>query len=371
MSALADSPTVDATVVSEPLTYREDRGNVSFFRDLIGYQRGERGEIAERLARHQREYETEMRVRPDRGSGTGGSFAPPLWLISQFANVPLPGRVLADLIPNFPLPTGVQSVNVPVLTTATTTATVADDSAASDVDITDAVTSSPVVTIAGYDDVSQQLLDQSPQGAHLDSVLFKSLSESYNAVLEQQLINGSGSSGQLTGLVNLSGINSVPYTSATPTATALYPIAGQAAAAIGINRKRPGETWLMTTARAAWITTSEDLETRPLVLGGMDAPGEFQLVQYPVKLDDAIPRNLGGGTNQDVLILCRPSDMLLLESEPHMRVMTDIAADTESASAGTLTVRIELHRYVAAILGRYPTGISVISGTGMVTPSGF
>ena len=53
-------------------------------------------------------------------------------------------------------------------------------------------------------------------------------------------------------------------------------------------------------------------------------------------------RYLGGGTNQDVIIACIPSDMLLFESAPHLRVMTDIAADTESKSVGTLSIRCSL-----------------------------
>jgi HK97 family phage major capsid protein len=358
-------------VVSEPLTYRADRSDVSFFQDLIAFQRGERGDTARRLERHAREHELETRIHPDRTAGAGGSFAPPLWLIGQTANVPQPGRVLADLIPHFPLPEGVSSVNVPVLTTGMTMAPVADDLAVSDVDVTDTASSSPVVTISGYDDVSQQLLDQSPQGAHLDQILFKSLTESYNATLEGQLINGSGAAGQFTGLLNLAGTNRVTYTSGAPSATQMYTYAGQMAAAIGIYRKQPAEVWLMGTPRAAWITTSEDQQSRPLMLAGDDGPGSFQLAQYSVKLDDAVPRNLGTGSNQDAMILCKPSDMLLLESDPHLRVMTDILADSESAGAGTLSVRIQLHRYAAAIIGRYPTGIAVMQGTGMVTQPGF
>jgi HK97 family phage major capsid protein len=269
------------------------------------------------------------------------------------------------------LPQGVQSVNVPVLTVGATTTVIADDTAEDMVDITDTSTSSPVVTIAGYVDASQQLLDQSPQGAHFDSVMFSSLTESYNAVLEAQLFNGSGSSGQLQGILGLSGINNVTYTNASPTATGLFTILGEAVAAVGDNRKQPPEKWYLTTSRGAWIATSEDTTLRPLMLAGSSAPGEFQLAQYPVRLSDAIPINLGTCTNQDAIVLCKPSDMLLLESAPHMRTMFDIGADTESSSDGTLTVRVELHRYVAAIIGRYPTGIAVIQGTGLVTQSGF
>lgn len=358
--------TTDVRVTAEPLTYREDT-EFSFFQDMIDSERGSY-DASDRLARHGREMEE--RAHPDRTQGTGGYFAPPLWLNDRFASVPRPGRVLADLIPNLPLPPGVQSVNIPALTAGMGTVTIADDASLTDTDITDTSVSSPVVTITGQDDVSQQLLDQSPRGAHLDWVLFKDLDESYNATLETQLINGSGASGQLLGLLNITSsnspanINTITYTDATPTATEMFTFFGQAVAAIGINRKQPPETWLMTTARQAWIASSEDSQQRPLMVAGAAAPGEFQLVQYPVKLDDAIPRTLGTGTNQDAVLLCKPSDMILLEGEPRTNVFVE-------PGSGNLMARIQMHRYVAAILNRYPTGIAAIEGTGLIPASGF
>jgi hypothetical protein len=39
--------------------------------------------------------------------------------------------------------------------------------------------------------------------------------------------------------------------------------------------------------------------------------------------------------------------------------------------SGTLQVRIQLYNYVAAMQHRRPKAISVISGTGLVAPTGF
>jgi len=46
--------------------------------------------------------------------------------------------------------------------------------------------------------------------------------------------------------------------------------------------------------------------------------------------------------------------------------------DTAAADAlsGTLSVRFQLHRYVAALTGRYPTGTAVLAGTGMAVQAG-
>ena len=80
----------------------------------------------------------------------------------------------------------------------------------------------------------------------------------------------------------------------------------------------------------------------------------------PILVDGAI----AAGASADQIIACRPSDCLLYESPKKLRLMTQVLA-------GTLQVRIQVYQYAAAILNRYPTGISVISGTGLAQPSGF
>jgi hypothetical protein len=39
--------------------------------------------------------------------------------------------------------------------------------------------------------------------------------------------------------------------------------------------------------------------------------------------------------------------------------------------SGTLTVRLQVYAYSAFICGRFPAGISKITGTGLAAPSGF
>jgi len=72
----------------------------------------------------------------------------------------------------------------------------------------------------------------------------------------------------------------------------------------------------------------------------------------PLLLDGAIT----AGASADQIIACRPSDCLLYESPKKLRLLVE-------PLAGTLQVRIQVYEFAAAILSRYPTGISVISGT--------
>jgi hypothetical protein len=83
------------------------------------------------------------------------------------------------------------------------------------------------------------------------------------------------------------------------------------------------------------------------------------LLGWPVFPDDAIPATLGTGSNQDAILLCRPSDNLLLESDERMSVNVE-------PLSGTLQARLQLRGYAAHMV-RQPTGIC---GTGMIQ-SGF
>lgn len=365
-------------VVHEPLTYERGNNSVSYFKDFATFAttRDDKSAAAKRLlahademrveipAREQRARQTaaaagiELRVNPNRTDGQGGYASPPLWLLDQAASVPRPGRVLADLIPGFRLPSGVGEVNVPRLTTGTAVQVSADGAAPTNSDITDAAVTSPVVTLVGDGDAVMQLLEQSPAGAHLDHAILRDLSGAYDARLETMLINGSGTGGQLLGILNVptgAGLaNAVTFTEPSPTPTKLAPFAGQAIAQVGNTRLAPPETWLMRTSREAWVYLADDRKVPP------DAP----LGPYPIRKADAIPATLGATGNQDAIIACRPSDMLLLESAPKIRV------DQQSLS-GTLGVRLQLVGYAAALVARYPTGISTITGTGLVVQSGY
>lgn len=367
----------EIAVISEPLTYEREAPR-SYFKDLVAAERS--GDIAaqNRLMRHAAELEVELKRReqarrtpegvdferradPSPTQGQGGYFAPPLWLIDAFATAPRPGRVLAAKTPTFLLPRGVQSINLPRLTAGTDVEPTPPLSAAGNQDITDAPAGSQVVTLAGEGDVALQLLEQSPAGAHLDWAIFKDLSESYDAKLETQMIAGTGTS-QILGITQVSSINAITFTSASPAASGMFAPFGQAVAQIGDNRLLPPETWLMRTARWAWLASSPDGAGRPLVLANHDGPLPYvgDLLAFPVNLDDAVPVVTG----RDEVIACRPSDLMLFESEPRTAVHLDVLS-------GTMQARLQLIGFAAAITGRYPSGISVVSGTGMAVPSGF
>lgn len=302
--------------------------------------------------------------------GQGGYGTPPLWLIQDTAVAPRPERCLAGLIDSAPLPRGCSSVNVPRLTQGTSVGVIAPATPGSSTDILDAATSSRVVEISGTEDVPIQLLNQSPTSplaAHLDRVLMKDLTSAYDAQLEGQLIIGVGGTGpgaQLLGVTNVPGAGSVSYTSGSPTAIGAYPIVGQALGTVSDARKIKPEALLMRFGRWVWFTTSEDEEGRPLGCPDSHQPAPItapglpdpigSLVNVPAFGSEAI----GTGANADVIIACRPSDLLLWESAPRLDIFDEVLSST-------MEVRVQLRCYAAAITGRWPSGICVLGGTGL------
>lgn len=356
----------ELAIKSEPLTYRRDSPN-SYFRDLLSggpsararldRHAGEmRVEMPKREARAARPAGMEYRTNPNRLQGQGGYGAPPLWLIDEFAGAPRPARVLADMIPQFTLPAGVASVNLPRLTTGARVAVTSDLGAVPSQDIADAAVTSPVVAITGQADIALQILEQSPPGAHFDHIVFTELSADYDAQLETLLFNGTGLNGQFLGVLNVptgAGLaTAVAYTDSTPTSAELLPFVAQAIGKVGDNRLRPPEALFMRTARWAWIAITD-----------MNLAAGPQRLILPVRLADAIPTTVGG-SGQDAIVACVPSDMLLLEANAATRVMPQ-------PLSGTLEVRLQLVGYAAALVARQPTGIATVTGTGMTVQSGF
>lgn len=351
----------------------------SYFADILRWQLQRDGEAHARLLQHAAEErqedqsadvlaEEEVRVEMEERAPLASYATPPLWLIDHFATAPRPARVLADLAPSLPLPQGAGYVYLPGMTQGTTvwqqqlgrTVTSTDEAAQQ--------IGSPVTTLAGNFDVPLQLLEQSPLGgAHFDYVAFKQMREDYDFALEYQLINGSGVGNAITGLLKnplVPSSNVITYTSGSPAATAMFTYLGQLLAAVGNTRNLPATAWLLRTNRFAWLASSEDQQSRPLMIADdTGASGEFDILATRAYQNNAITATSGAGANQDVIIACRPDDWLILESDLKTETMPEVLS-------GTLEVRLQLRGYAAGLLLQ-PTSVAYLNGTGMARPTGF
>ncbi len=365
----------DLTVNEQPV-YRSGPGGQSYFRDLYLAKRQGDTHALDRLRRN------DKMVAEKRGltttAGAGGELVPPLWLEDQFVALARPGRVTADRAVPGNVPPGTDSINIPKMLTGTAVAVQATQNTA--IQQTDATTgsiASPVITVAGGQTISMQLVEQSP--LNVDDLILGDLAADYAQKLDVQVLSGSGSSGQATGLLTLSGTNSIAWTQTTPAlggAGGMYSSLGAAAAAIHTNRYMSPDCIIMHPRRWAWTLAQSDSSNRPMVVpqgqgpnnaagtpGALAAQGYVgDMLGLPVYADPNLPTNLGTGTNQDVILLARMADVYLWEG--------DVRAEAfEQTYAAQLSLFVRLYNYVSFQAGRYPKALAAVTGTGAVVPT--
>jgi len=306
--------------------------------------------------------------------GDGGEFVPPAWLVNakDYASVARSAAPVSSAIGAVPLPDGVNELFFPQLTNATEPVEPQNgqNTAISGTEGTESSSvhsSVPVVMVPVASDVSLQFLERG--GPAVDEILMAEWQEALWDAIETQVINGSGSSGQATGLVNASNLISV---TASPTADGYEYVAalGDAAAQVSDARLRPCEALVLRPGRFTWLASAgADGEGEPIIRPGTGlVPSNNDLGAYgpvaglPVFQSGVIPKNLGTGTNQDYALAVRLSDYRLYVSSPVIDYFPDASGRGEQ-----LTVRVGAHVYIAFVPDRY---VSTAQLTGPTYPSG-
>jgi HK97 family phage major capsid protein len=342
----------------------------------------------------------------NRTDGTGGYFVPPLWLVDQYVPYLRAGRTLANLCHSIPLPAGTDSINLPRIVTGTGTGPqTADGGAVPSRDMADNYVNALVRTVAGQEDVAMQLLDQSPIA--FDSVISQDLMADHAMQVDGQVLLGSGSSGQITGLYPQGTITggSTPgiiVNTVTGTTTAQWVGANSFYQGMGsllsqISRNRFKTASAIVTNPAAWyaMATSADTNSRPLVVpsaqGPWNAAAEFDpnaaaegpvgsILGKPWFVDNNIPLTFGGASTNPLMSTTSAGhvsptdgtgsgdtftpaisgtfdDLLLFEGDIRTRVLQEILS-------GTLQVRFQIYSYLAFLPNRYQDANSRIVSYG-------
>lgn len=361
-------------VTSEARTYEQGNGR-SYFADLATSTINQDVDARQRLERHA----AEVRMDPEyrdliRTDGNGGYFVPPLWL-SDYVELARAGRPTANLVTNLPLPPGTDSINVPKISTGTATAIqVGDGSAPQETDLADTSVACGVKTIAGQQDMSIQLFEQSP--FNFDQIVMADLAADYATKVDVQVLSGSNANGQVKGIYGASGVNAVTWTDTTPTVSELYSKLADGIQKIHTNRFQPPTVIVMHPRRWAWMLAAVDSQGRPLVVPSGQGPtnaiasfgtvGSEQVVGslqgLPVVTDPSIPITDGTGTNEDSIIVMRAQDCILYESSLRTRVLPEVLS-------GTMQVRVQVYGYLAFTAERQPKSLTILSGSGFATPS--
>lgn len=369
-----------ATVTREAMTYDKD-GRNSFVRDMINAQLRNDSSSWERLHRHQAEVAVETRD-VNRTDGSGGDFVPPIYLTNEYAEFARAARVTADLLTGMALPAGTDSINIPQITTGSLSAfQAADNNATTTRDLVTSTVTAPVRTISGYENVSIQLVEQSPLAGGLDRMIFGDLMKDYALQLNSAVTGfGDGTAGTLKGLITLGSdtTNGIPttWTESTPSATGGLTAMAKAISKVVTNRYQDVEAIVMHPSTWYWFMSQVDSSSRPLVVpvaagpfnanGVVDAPGASKglvgtMHGVKVFVDATLPKTYA--TNQSPILVGKFSDSYLFESGVKTRVLPDVLS-------ANLTVRFQVYGY-AALAHRFNKSISAISGTGTVAPSGY
>jgi HK97 family phage major capsid protein len=346
-----------ASVIREARTYRLG-GDHSFMADLLAVVEGAAPAAEERIARHRREMADLAVLDPERrdiASTTLNGLVPPDYITESFAAAVRGKRVVADLIRADLGPEGM-SVIVPVVTTATTAASQTSQGQTiptpTDPAITDRTGS--VVTIMASAIVSRQAFERART---FDQLIVDELGGVLAQQIETQVLNGSGASGQMLGVLGTSGVQSTTYTSASPTSAEL----STKAAALLSSCSVPGLCDAIAMHPRRWLYFSSRTEA------GFDQalqppqPGDpagtvARLHGVPILTTPSMPTNLGAGTNEDRIIALHRGDFRLFE-EP-------LVVD-RIEQYGPGTVRVTVRQY-AALVARTPAAAGVMSGTGLL-----
>jgi len=375
----AEEPVVrgSAVVTREERMYdvENQKRGVSFVADVVNAQLRGDLDAAQRLQRHMAEERAEGVELRDVGTGAFTGLTVPQYLTDLVAPPKRAMRPMADLARKLALPADGMTVNISRITTGTATAVQATENAGvQETDADDTLLTVDVRTIAGQQDISVQALQRSV-GA--DAVIIADLQNAYHTVLDSQIINNDGTSGTHKGIRGTSGIVSVTYTDASPTAAEAYPKLFDLISQIQSGVFGGATHLVMAPRRWNWFASQVGTSfpfLQPNNVSSVNVGGEISSNTYggvvgvlaglPVVLDGNIPTNLGAGTNEDV-ILGVTADELFLWEQPG----SPLLIRAEQTAAGNLTVKLVVYGFSAFTAGRYPLAHGTIGGTGLVTPA--
>lgn len=372
----------DIRTAGEPEVYSPQSRN-SFVSDAWAHHSVGDPAARERLEKHGREATAKLkRIAEEKGIhfrdvGTGAfaGLTVPQYLIDLFAPLARAGAPTLSAVRKLPLPASGMTLNVSLITTGSAAAVQAtENTGVQETDIDDTLLTINVRTYAGQQDVSRQALDRSED---VDVVVFQDLIADYFTKLDDAILNADGTGGTHLGIRSTVGINTSAYVDASPTLPELYSKFADAIQKIASNRFAPATTVVVHPRRWGWATAALDSTTRPLVVPNAQGPfnalavgdaPEYgavvgQIQGLPVITDANIKTNLGGGTEDDILVMRMPDLLFWQEGDGSPRQLR-----FEQSNAPQ-SVRLAVWGYSAFTAARYPKAVADIAGTGLIAPT--
>jgi HK97 family phage major capsid protein len=348
--------------------YAED-SEYSFWRDVADSQRGDK-KAMERLGEVQDET-LEGKAAMTQGTGSAGGFLVPDQISQELLELRVYASVLENLFSRVDVTSDV--LRITSVATGLTAGWVAELATKPEAELTFAEITASVFTIAGLSVSSNQLLKNSTRS--IDRLINRDLAKRIATVAEIGYIDGTGS-GQPTGILGTSGINSVVYTDATPTVPELLDAIVDAITAVWTNFLEAPTAIVMHPRTWAFIVKGREATSPstyfigagstafgrrgndPLPGYGSGQVPRGELFGLPVYTTPNIPTNKGGGTESRIIVGAF-DEGLVLDSGG---VRFDQSSHVYFTSNQTV---FRGERDVGFTAARYPKAFSVISGTGL------
>jgi HK97 family phage major capsid protein len=364
-----------ARVGSEERTYHKGntRGGGPFVRDLVRSFLYRDLDAEMRLSRHMAEERVERGVYLERAAGDAGTGAfagltVPQYLTEMFAPAVAARRPFADAMTKLPLPANGMTVNISRITTASSVALQANElDAASATSMDDTLLTENVQTAAGQQTLSRQAIDR---GTGIEDVVMMDLQRRWATTLDSTIVNQA-----TTGLLAVA--TDIAFT--TPvTGAGLYPklLAGAAGSEAALLGQAQPDIAVMHSRRWYWLS-KEMTSTWPMI-ANQGIPPQSAGVNFAerygsgfrgllpngmvVIVDNNLPTNLGGGTEDSVVIA--PTEESFLWEDPGAPQFIR----AEQAKSANLGVQLVLYGYFAYTLRRYANSHQEITGAGLIAP---
>jgi HK97 family phage major capsid protein len=284
-----------------------------------------------------------------------GGLVAPATIIDRLADSGHSPRPLLDLLA-VTLPSSGATVDVPEVVTAMT----AEDQTAENTAVTpDAAASTgrsiPIRTVFAESTLSMATLNRAEPGA-IDTFAGRELAGAVGAVQESRVIDGSGASGQPTGLLNC---GAATYSLASTAAVDLLDAIARTAAIIDGARSSSADLVVMHPRRWRWLLANAGDRSAAIMPTTTPGPVVGRVLGVDVVASPAMPTTLS--SNQDRVIVLRRSDIYLAEAPATLSVHRD------HTGSPSLTAKLRLSRYYAAAAVA-TEGLQVIVGAGTANP---
>lgn len=350
----------------------------SYFADALAVQqRRDNGEALERL----RATDAFERANPENawtvgGAGTGQEYAPPNYLQNLFIERAVGQSVLANLVSVHPLPPTGRSVVVPKMTgdaqvdehDETSTATTTTPSTSS--------SSGTIYNLVGIVDASAFLRDRG--APYIDQIIMSHFAKLQALKLDTRLASGSGT-GQGLGVLNVSGKRTATLSSSGSLSAAFPKIAdvitqveenhyaSPTAIAVAVRRWGAFAAELDSTNRPLMVPAAVGAVNPTAAAEGNPTPANHGFTGYtiqgvPVYKVPAMPKTLGGSTNQDAIIAADWEAIHLFLGG----VVFDVS---DQAAFKQVGISYRSQQAYAIVADGDPNAIGVITGAGLVAPT--